>query len=150
MMLSTYQIIQLVLAAVIAGLYIYKKVTGKDLLRHVMLSRPVVAALGSTVQAIYKIWPDKSELKIVNTVMNAAIEATEIAEKAWKMGNLKKDERNPYAKKQVKETLNKAGIAVTPQIEMIINGVIEAVCIVLPHEEHIVPDPVVVGNVGDE
>ena len=87
------------MAAVIAGLYIYKKVTGKDLLRHVMLSRPVVAALGSTVQAIYKIWPDKSELKIVNTVMNAAIEATEIAEKAWKMGNLKKDERNPYAKK---------------------------------------------------
>lgn len=82
--------------------------------------------------------------------MTAAIEATEIAEKAWKMGNLEKDERNTYAKTLVKETLGKAGITVTPQIEMIVSGVIEAVCIVLPHEKKAFPDPAVVGDIGDE
>lgn len=150
MTLNVYQIVQLVLAAVVAGLYIYKRITGKDLLRHVMLSRPVIAAQGATAEAIYKIWPGNEELKIVHTVMTAAIEATEIAEKAWKMGNLEKDERNAYAKTLVKETLGKAGITVTPQIEMIVSGVIEAVCIVLPHEKKAFPDPAVVGDIGDE
>ena len=65
--------------------------------------------------------------------MNAAIEGAEIAEQAWKMGNLDKDERNAYAKKLVKETLSKAGIEITSQIEQIVSGLIEAVCIVLPH-----------------
>ena len=68
--------------------------------------------------------------------MNAAIEGAEIAEKAWKMGNLDKDERNAYAKKLVKETLAKAGIEITPQVELIISGVIEAVCIILPHNKN--------------
>lgn len=147
---NVYQIIQLVLAAIVAGLYIYKRVTGKDILRGIMLSRPVVAALGATVEAVYKIWPEKTELKTVHTIMTAAIEATEIAEKAWQMGNLEKDERNAYAKKLVKETLSKAGITITPQVELIIAGVIEAVCIVLPHEKTAVPDPAVVGDIGDE
>ena len=133
--MELYQIILQALAAIVAGLYIYKRVTGKDILKNIMLSRPVIAALGATTQAIYNIWPDKKELKVVNIVMNAAIEGAEIAEKAWKVGNLKKDERNAYAKNLVKETLVKAGIEVTPQIEMIVSGVIEAVCIVLPHEK---------------
>lgn len=132
--MELYQILLCVLAAIVAGLYIYKRITGKDWLRHVMLSRPIIAAQGATVEAIYKIWPGSAELKTVHTVMTAAIEAAEIAEKAWKMGNLEKDERNAYAKKLVKETLVKAGIEITPQIEMIVSGVIEAVCIVLPHE----------------
>ena len=67
--------------------------------------------------------------------MQAAIKGAEIAEKAWKMGNLTKEERNPYAKALVKETLTNAGIEITPQITMIVDGVIEAVCFVLPHEK---------------
>ena len=150
MTLSVYQIILLALAAIVTGLYIYKRITGKDILRSVMLSRPVVKAQGATVEAVYKIWPNKAELKTVYTIMTAAIEATEIAEKAWQMGNLEKDERNAYAKKLVKETLGKAGITVTPQIDMIVAGVIEAVCIVLPHQKKVEPEPEVVGNIGDE
>ena len=132
--MELYQIILLVLAAIVAGLYIYKRITGKDILRGIMLSRPVVSALGAAVEAVCNIWPDKKILKTIHTVMKAAIEGAEIAEKAWKMGNLEKDERNAYAKKLVKETLAKAGIEITPQIELIISGVIEAVCILLPHE----------------
>lgn len=74
-------------------------------------------------------------MKIIYIVMNAAIEGAEIAEQAWKMGNLEKDERNAYAKKLVRETLSKAGIEITSQIEQIVSGLIEAVCIVLPHEK---------------
>lgn len=81
------------------------------------------------------LWPDRKELKVVHTVMKAAIEGAEIAEKAWKLGNIPKDERNAFAKGLVKETLEKAGIVITPQIEMIIAGAIEATCIVLPHEK---------------
>ena len=132
--MELYQIILLVLAAIVAGLYVYKRITGKDILRGIMLSRPVVSALGAAVEAVCNIWPDKKILKTIHTVMKAAIEGAEIAEKAWKMGNLEKDERNAYAKKLVKETLAKAGIEVTPQVELIIGGVIEAVCILLPHE----------------
>lgn len=133
--MELYQIILLVLAAIVAGLYIYKRITGKDILRGIMLSRPVVSALGAAVEAVCNIWPDKKILKTIHTVMKAAIEGAEIAEKAWKMGNLEKDERNAYAKKLVKETLAKAGIEVTPQVELIVSGVIEAVCILLPHEQ---------------
>ena len=138
--MELYQIVLQAIAAIIAGLYIYKRVTGKDILRNIMLSRPVISALGATVEALYERWPDKQELKTVHIIMNAAIEGAEIAEKAWKMGNLDKDERNAYAKKLVKETLVKAGIEVTPQIEMIVSGIIEAVCIVLPHEKKAYPD----------
>ena len=133
--MELYQIILQVIAAIVAGLYIYKRITGNDILRSIMISRPVIAAQGATAEAVYNIWPDKKELKVVHTIMKAAIEGAEIAEKAWKMGNLDKDERNAYAKKLVKETLSKAGIEITPQVEMIVSGIIEAVCIVLPHEK---------------
>ena len=107
------------------------------------------------MEAVYHIWPEGHELQVVHTVMKASIEGAEIAEKAWKMGNLEKDERNAYAKKLVQETLAKAGIEVTPQIELIIGGVIEAVCILLPHEnkkteEEVPVTPVVRGDLTKE
>ena len=135
-----------------AGLYVYKKITGKDILKNLVVSRPVIKALGAAAEAIYHIWPNKAVLRIVYVVMKAAIEGAEIAEQAWKLGNLEKEERNTYAKKLVKETLAKAGIEITPQIEMIVGGIIEAVCIILPHnqkpnEEEVPVVPVIRGDV---
>lgn len=148
--MELYQIVLLIVGAIVAGLYIYKRLTGKDILRSIMLSRPVITAIGSAVEGVYKIWPDKKALKIVYVIMKAAIEGAELAEKAWQMGNLDKDDRNAFAKALVRETLSKAGIAVTPQVEAIIAGVIEAVCIVLPHEKKPMAQPEVVGNTGEE
>lgn len=133
--MELYQIVQLFIAAIIAVLYFIKKFTGVDVLKRIMLSRPVIIALQAACDAVYNIWPERKELKTVSTVMRAAIDGAQIAEKAWKLGNLTKEERNPYAKSLVKETLGNAGIEITPQIAMIIDGVIEAVCIVLPHEK---------------
>ena len=147
--MNVYQIVLLVLAVIVLGLYIYKRVTGKDILRGIMLSRPVIMGLGAAVEAVANIWPERSELQTVRTIMKAAIEGAEIAEKAWKMGNLEKEDRNPYAKALVRETLSKAGIAVTPQVSIIVDGVIEAVCMVLPHEKKLEPVLEVVGDIGE-
>jgi len=147
--MNVYQIVLLVLAVIVFGLYIYKRVTGKDILRGIMLSRPVIMGLGAAVEAVANIWPERSELQTVRTIMKAAIEGAEIAEKAWKMGNLEKEDRNPYAKALVRETLSKAGIAVTPQVSIIVDGVIEAVCMVLPHEKKLEPVLEVVGDIGE-
>lgn len=112
-----------------------------------MLSRPVIIALQAACDAVYNIWPERKELKTVSIVMRAAIEGAQIAEQAWKLGNLAKEERNAYAKSLVKETLGKAGIEITPQIAMIIDGIIEAVCMVLPHEKnHDAPVPEICGE----
>ena len=145
--MELYQIVLIVIAVIIAALYFVKKFTGIDILKSIVLSRPVIVALQTACDAIYNIWPERKELKTVSTVMRAAIEGAQIAEKAWKLGNLAKEERNAYAKSLVKETLDKAGIEITPQISMIVDGIIEAVCMVLPHEKnHDAPVPEIYGE----
>lgn len=132
--MELYQIILLVLCVIVVALYLYKKIRGVDLLKNAVMLKPLVQTLGATAEAISGIWPDRKELRMIQTVAKAAIEATEIAERAWKIGNLDKEDRNPFAKALVKDALGKAGIAVTPQIAMIVDGAIEATCLLLPHE----------------
>lgn len=71
--------------------------------------------------------------KTIVIVLEAAGEGTETAEELWKLGELPKDERNDYAKKIAADVLSKAGIEITEQIQMIINGSIEMVCMLMPH-----------------
>lgn len=120
------------LALVIAALYIYKRITGTDILKLLVMSRPVVIALTGVIEALYKLVPNET-LRVIKTILNAAVDATELAEKAWLMGELGREERNPYAKTLARNVLEKAGITVTAQVEAIINGVIEMTCMVLPH-----------------
>lgn len=120
------------LALVIAALYIYKRITGTDILKMLVMSRPVVIALTGVIEALYKLVPNET-LRVIKTILNAAVDATELAEKAWLMGELEREERNPYAKTLARNVLEKAGITVTAQVEAIINGVIEMTCMVLPH-----------------
>ena len=115
-----------------AGLYVYKKITGTDVLKMIIMSRPVIVAFTAVIEALYKIVPSET-LRVIKTILNAAVDATELAEKAWLMGQLKREERNPVAKQLAREVLEKAGIEVTAQVEAIISGVIEMTCMVLPH-----------------
>jgi len=120
------------LALIVSGLYIYKKITGTDVLKMIIMSRPVVVAFTAVIEALYKIVPSET-LRVIKTILNAAVDATELAEKAWLMGHLEREERNPVAKQLAREVLEKAGIEVTAQVEAIISGVIEMTCMVLPH-----------------
>lgn len=52
----------------------------------------------------------------MQTVVDAAVKGAEMAEQAWKLGSLEKEDRNVYAKKLVADALAEAGITVTPQI----------------------------------
>lgn len=61
------------------------------------------------------------------------MDAAELAEKAWLLGKLAKEERNPFAKEMAYDLLKAVDVEVTPQIEAIISGIIEMTCMVLPH-----------------
>ncbi len=120
-------------AAIIVGLLVYKRLTGVDVLKNIVLTRPIINALADAAAAVYKVFPGRKELKTVQVVVNAAVKGAELAEQAWKMGSLEKEERNAYAKKLIADMLAEAGIEVTTQVQMIIDGAIEATCMILPH-----------------
>lgn len=73
------------------------------------------------------------DLNLVITVLDAACKGAETAEELWKIGKLPKEERNDYAQLVVAGTLRDAGINVTEQIQMIIDGGIEMMCLLMPH-----------------
>ena len=66
-------------------------------------------------------------------MLEAACNGAETAEKLWLMGQLPKEERNEYAQLIVADVLKEAGITVTEQIQMIIDGGIEMMCLLMPH-----------------
>ena len=132
--MELYQIQILVIGVIIAGLYIYKRFTGVDILKNIALLRPVIDAMAAAVAAVYKVLPHKESEDIVEKVAKAAVKGAEMAEAAWKAGKLEKEERNADAKKWIADTLYEAGIEVTDQVHAIIDGAIEATCMILPHE----------------
>lgn len=106
------------------------------MLKNIALIRPVINAVAAAAKAVYNVLPGKEKVKELDTVVDVAVKAAEMAEKAWKMGSLEKEERNAYAKKLVAEALAEAGIEITDQVKMIIDGAIEATCMILPHVSH--------------
>lgn len=70
---------------------------------------------------------------MVITVLEAACRGAETAEDLWLMGKLPKEERNEYAQLVVADILKKAGIQVTEQIQAIVDGGIEMMCLLMPH-----------------
>lgn len=130
--MDAYSISLLICAVIVIGFYIYYRVTGVNLLKAVILSRPVVSAVASAVDAIQKVWPNDT-LNIVHKALTAGADATEIAEKLWLMGQLDRDERNAYAKGLAYATLEAAGIVIDDRIMAIVSGIIEATCMLLPH-----------------
>lgn len=127
-----YNVQLAVLFFAVMALYLYKRFTGTDLLKTVVMSKPVLVAQTSVINALYNVIPNET-LRVIKLALNAGVEATEMAEKAWLMGDLAKEERNGYAKTLAREMLQALGIEVTTQVEVIIAGVIEMACMVLPH-----------------
>lgn len=62
-----YHILLIVFAAVIVGLYVYKRFTGVDLLKAVVMSRPVLVALSSVIEAIDKLFPSEA-LRVIKHI----------------------------------------------------------------------------------
>lgn len=120
------------MAAVIGVLYIVQRFTGISFMEKIIQWKPVVAAMGAVLKAVAAALPSE-DLKKVMTVLEAACKGAETAEELWIMGNLAKEERNEYAQLLVAGILRDAGITVTEQIQMIIDGGIEVMCLLMPH-----------------
>lgn len=131
--MELYEILIIVVALCVVGMYIYKRFTGIDLLHRFAQTKPVITALAAAVDAVYKLWPNDT-LKVAHTVLKAGAQGAQFAEEAWQMGQIAKDERNEYAKSLARKMVTHAGLEITQQIEKIIDGIIEATCLLLPHD----------------
>lgn len=130
--MEMYQIVLLVVASGIAVLYLIQRFTGINYIEKIVQWKPVQAAITALVKAVEGILPS-DYFKTIVAVLEASGEGAKTAEELWKIGQLPKEERNAYAKKLTAEVLEKAGIEVTEQIQMIIDGAIEMVCMLMPH-----------------
>ena len=138
--MNTYQIIFLCIAAAVLAAYLIDRFTGRKLTLAIIQWRPALIALTALCDAIAGVLPS-SQFPIVATVLRAASDATQQAEKLYLMGELPKAERNEYAQLLIAEVLRDAGIDVTDQVQEIIDGCIAVVCMLMPHGvEPIVPE----------
>lgn len=49
--MELYQILLLVFMVILVALYLYKRVTGVNILQHIALTQPVITALAAAVEA---------------------------------------------------------------------------------------------------
>lgn len=130
--MKLYEIIIIVVAIIVVAMYLCKRLTGVDLLHYFALTKPVITALASAVDAVYKLWPNDT-LKIAHTVLKAGSQGAQFAEEAWQIGQIDKEQRNDYAKDLARKMIVEAGFELTDQIEKIVDGIIEVTCMLLPH-----------------
>lgn len=130
--MNTYQIVFLCIAASVFAAYLIDHFTNHKLTMAIIQWRPALVALTALADAIASVLPS-SQFPLVATVLKAASDATQQAEKLYIMGDLPKADRNNYAQKLIIEVLSNAGIDVTEQVQEIIDGCIAVVCMLMPH-----------------
>ena len=105
----------------------------KDYLKYSGICKTVLNAVKLLLGAAGQIGLDKNAVEIATKIVQAAIEGTVEAENLWKQGQLDKEKRNEYAQTYIETTLSKAGIDLSEQAHLFVNGVITLVCYLLPH-----------------
>jgi len=144
--MNTYHIVFLCIAAAVFAAYLVDRFTGRKITLAIIQWQPALTALVALSDAIAAVLPS-SHFPIVATVLKAASNATQQAEKLYIMGDLPKAERNEYAQLLIAEVLRDAGIDVTEQVQEIIDGCIAVVCMLMPHGvEPIVPEGEISAN----
>ena len=144
--MNTYQIVFICIAAAVFAAYLIDHFTNHKLTMAIIQWRPALIALTALCDAVANVLPS-SAFPIVATVLRAASDATQQAEKLYIMGDLPKAERNKYAQAMIADVLREAGIDVTEQVQEIIDGCIAVVCMLMPHGvEPIVPEGEIAAN----
>lgn len=131
--MDTYGVVLLCIVGMILIAWLIDRLTHGAIISKIVQWRPVLTAMTALISAVAAVLPS-DDFKVVNTILRAVCDGTVTAEELWLMGELKKDERNAYAKNVIAEKLKAAGIIVTAQVEEIIDGVIAVVCMLMPHE----------------
>lgn len=134
--MSLESIIYIIIGTVLLGGVLVCTYFGKDYLRYHKVFSPVLEILCNCVKGISGMMPNNASLLILSTVLNAAVEATEMAETLWLEGTIDKEQRNAYAKNYIAGILEKAKIPIDNNINMIVDGMVAFVCYLLPHGQH--------------
>lgn len=134
--MSLESIIYIIIGTVLLGGVLVCTYFGKDYLRYHKVFSPVLEILCNCVKGISGMMPNNASLLILSTVLNAAVEATEMAETLWLEGTIDKEQRNAYAKNYIAGILEKAKIPIDNNINMIVDGTVAFVCYLLPHGQH--------------
>ena len=128
------QLIGLIISGICLVAIVICLVLNKDLVHYSSFVKPILKALLTAIQAFSVFKPNNALLGTISMTLITAIEATAEAEELWMQDEILKADRNKWAQKYISEKLTNAGIAITTQLEAIINGTIAIVCFLLPHE----------------
>lgn len=131
--MNVYQIVFISIIAVILVLFSIDVFTKHAIVRRLFQWKPVLAAATALANAVASVVPS-SKFAIAATVLSAASDATQRAEKLYIDALIDKEDRNQYAKDMIKAVLDEAKIEMTPQIQEVIDGCIAVVCMLMPHD----------------
>jgi hypothetical protein len=87
---------------------------------------------GKTVDAIKNIAPDTPYISTAEAIIEFSDQGVKKAEQLYQSNQISADARKTEAIQLTKDLLTAAGVTITPQIETIINGCVEAATFALP------------------
>ena len=99
---------------------------GVDLNGIIAEAKSVTAALTNMAEVVTPFLSDSKATDVTAKIIAYANVATNRAEQLYKVGELPKDQRNKAARDYVYDTLKLAGVEITPEVERLTAGAIEA------------------------
>lgn len=94
-----------------------------------------IGVINKTFDSLKTIMPDNPAVNMIDKILDWAYIGVEQAEQLYLIGRIKGDERKAAAIDFIRESLNLAGIEITPSIEKIIDGAVEASVLALGHKK---------------
>ncbi len=94
-----------------------------------------IGVINKTFDSLKTIMPDNPAVNMIDKILDWAYIGVEQAEQLYLIGRIKGDERKAAAIDFIRESLNLTGIEITPSIEKIIDGAVEASVLALGHKK---------------
>jgi chitinase len=146
--MNQVEIVCIIVAAVgaifgVCGI-IFPKLTKKGIDTNAILSKvdSGLEVAGKAVDAIKAIAPNTPYISTAEAIIEFADQGVRQAEQLYISNQISADARKTEAVKLTKNLLTAAGVTITPQIETIINGCVEAATFTLPQTHTVSDSPV--------
>ncbi len=96
-----------------------------------------VGVINNTFDSLKTLLPDNPAINIIDKILDWASIGVEQAEQLYLIGKIEGEERKGAAIDFIHESLTLAGIEITPSIDKIIDGAVEASVLALGHTNQI-------------
>jgi hypothetical protein len=130
--------IVIVCIAVVTAIYIILPLAvkrGIDVSKELSKAEGALNVASTVIDTVDKVMPNNPIINVVKVVKDWTIDAVHEAEQMYLASQLDKDARYNQAKDTVYSALKLSNIEVTPEVEKIINGTIQAECLALGHTD---------------